>query len=665
MKIFSAWRATILLCVLLLGSWESAPDAAVRETWDVPSLVRVAPRRSAASTREVLDLDLALRPQSTPSDVLRSVPGLLIAQHAGGGKADQLFLRGFDADHGTDVAIFADQIPVNTVSHAHGQGYADMHFLIPETIERIDALKGAYLPEQGDLAVAGTVNIHLYETLPRTFVDLSGGSFQTARAVAGARLPHVLESSYLTLEGYRTDGPFDNRQNFRRVNAFWKGTQPLTPDSKLILLVSSFASDWHASGQIPEREVQAGRLSRFGSIDPTEGGKTERQNAAAAYHKEWADRHQLLTEIYAFRYQLQLFSNFTFFMDDPVRGDGIEQDDHRTAYGGHFRYAYNLPTSHGDLTTSVGVQMRGDEVRAELWRQQQRSRISQVRGADILERSASLYWKEEIPMTSRFRFVGGLRYDRFQFESDGGVGNDSIISPKGNLIYAVTSRTDLFLNSGTGFHSNDARLASANPMSGLIRARTVEIGTRHQTPDGAFSTSLSVWAIDLDSELAFAGDTGTTDAKGRSRRSGIECEWRYRFLPWLWADLDLNLSQAKFRDTSQAVPLAPNQLITAGLSARHPAGYEGAFRVRQLGSRWGIEDRSVSLPGYAVFDTLIGYRRERWGVTLTLENITNTEWREAQFVFPSRLSFETAPVQDIHFTPGIPRQALASLKLYF
>lgn len=661
MRFFFAQRATNILLVLSAG----VGVAQAVEVWDTPALIRRQEAPVSASRREVLDLDLSLRPVSSPTDLLRSAPGLVIGQHAGGGKADQLFLRGFDADHGTDVSVTVSGIPVNLVTHAHGQGYADMHFVIPETVQRVEVLKGAFQPDQGDFAVAGSVNLELYQNLPENFVKVGGGSFNTARAVAGVKTRVPGMPGYVAFEGYRSDGPFDNEQNARRYNLLWTGHHEYKALGHLSLLASSFGSDWHASGQIPLREVEAGRLSRWGSTDPTEGGRSQRHNLSAAWEKDLSEQQRLSAQLYGFRYQMQLFSNFTFFLNNPVEGDGIEQLDDRKTWGSDLAYRYRGGLENGDWVTTLGFQSRSDDATVQLWNQQARNRSTAVDLSDVIEHRIGVYLKEEIPLTDKIRLIPGLRYDRFAFEADGAEGTDGILSPKANLQYSPFERTSFFANVGSGFHSNDARAAAVNPDIGVVRAKELEFGVRHQTSGAAYLGGVSLWAIDLESELVYVGDDGTTEPKGRSRRAGVETDHKVRLLPWLWVDGDLALSQAKFRNTGEAVPLAPETFASAGFSALHPSGFYGSLRARHLGKRWGIEDRSVRLQGYTLCDTLVGYKKGPWSLELSLFNIANSEWREAQFVFPSQLQSEAAPVDDIHFTPGSPRQWLLMAKYSF
>jgi hypothetical protein len=467
------------------------------------------------------------------------------------------------------------------------------------------------------------------------------------------------------LEGYRTDGPFSNPENYKRLNLFWKGTQDFSPSSKLTILATSFESSWYGSGLLPSRAVEEGLISQWDSIDPSQGGKTERQNLSATYHSEIADGQNLEVQAYYTRYILQLFSNFTFFLNNPANGDGIEQDDNRNMFGGHVQYTGMVPLDAGIWTTTVGLESRNDENHPDLWNEEDRERISPILLSDTWERTLGIYVKEEVPLTSRLRFVGGLRYDHGNFDANGASGTDAIISPKGNLIFAASPNMDLFVNAGSGYHSNDPRTVATDPSSGFVRAVGLETGAQVRTLEDRLTASLAFWGMDVDSELVFDGDTGTTEPSGPSRRMGIENEWSYQLNRWLHADLDINLADAKYRGTDGSVPLAMNQYFTGGLTAHSNSGLEGSLRFRDVGRRWGDDDRQVPIEGYAVVDTMVSYRRGHWGYQLAVDNIADTTWRDGQFVYLSQLKSDPAPVTDVIFTPGNPRTILGSVKYFF
>ncbi|HEV8342764.1 MAG TPA: TonB-dependent receptor [Candidatus Binatia bacterium] len=624
---------------------------------------------SAATEQTRWAKDLELRPSNTPSDVMRLVPSLIIGQHHGGGKADQILFRGFDSDHGTDFAVFIDGIPVNMVSHGHGQGYADLHWLIPETIDRVEIYKGPYFAHLGDFATSGAMNIITKRRDKDSSATVSGGSFNTQRYVGILSPPEgTFLTPYIAFEAYHNDGPFKNPNDYNRFNLFTKFTLLSTATTNLSLLGSYFKTYWNASGEIPARAVRSGELGRFDSVDPSEGGKSERQNLSLIYN--YADARQSFNaQTWASWYRLNLFSNFTFFANDPVNGDGIEQADKRFLVGNNINYRRNYSFWGIPTETLVGLQSRFDHIRVGLFPQANRQRLGARTNNDIEQTNLGWFAQQEFRLTSWLRTQLGVRLDNFFFnvkqkgtptEPVSGKASDSIVNPKINVILspfsdnAFARGTNLFLNFGGGYHSNDARVVvSGSGEKTLPRYLGGEIGLRTRLLDKA-DFSLAYWQAHLESELVFVGDEGTFEPSGRSKRQGVETEVRYDILPWLSYDLDLSYTWAKFVDTGEAVPLAPRFLAYTGLTARHPSGLQGRLQMRHLSRRYGIEDRSIKTPTSTIFDLLLKYVWNRYEFFLSFENLANTKWRSAEHVFESRLATEPAPVLDSHFTPGDP-----------
>ncbi len=575
---------------------------------------------SAATEQTIRAKDFELRPTSTPSDILRLAPGLVIAQHAGGGKADQIFLRGFDADHGTDVAIFVDGIPVNMVSHAHGQGYADLHWLIPETVDHVEVYKGPYFVQFGDIATAGAVNIITKRRDKDTTFTITGGSFGTQRYLSILSPPEGTPlAPYIAFEGYHNNGPFDNPNNLNRFNLFTKFIILSSATSNLSFLGTLFKSYWNASGQIPAREVKAGRLGRFDSEDNSEGGKTERQNLNLVYN--YADAQQSFTaQAWTSWYRLNLFSDFTFFMNDPVNGDGIEQADKRFMGGSYLNYRRNYTLFEIPTETLVGFSSRSDRATVGLFHQKKRQRLSTTTDSIVNQTNLAWYAQQEFRPTSWLRTQIGARLDKFFFDvrdtrpvANKNSGDDEgfIANPKVNVILSPFSdnawakRSEIYLNFGGGYHSNDARDVIANPgKTTLPRVLGGELGLRSKLFD-RLDMGLAYWRSHLESELVFAGDEGTTKARGKTQRQGVEGEFRYEILSWLSADLDISYTWSKFVKTGEAIPLAPRFLALSGITARHPSGLEGRIQLRSVGDRYGTEDRTFNVRGYNIFDLLL------------------------------------------------------------
>lgn len=666
---------------------------------------------SAASSWTVREQDLRLRPIQRTSDLLRVAPGLITIQHAGGGKANQYLLRGFDADHGTDVALTLDGVPINLVSHAHGQGYADTNFVVPELIERVEVHKGPYFTELGDFATAGSINLVSKRSLQGGFASLQGGMYNTLRGVMGAGHGFLDGRLHALLlgEGSYADGPFENPERSKRFNVFGKLTYDLSPGSSISLAVSSYAGDWFASGQIPARAVESGQLSRFGFIDPTEGGSSSRHSVYLTYQMKGA-AHDLSALVYYSRYALKLFSNFTLYSRDPERGDGIEQADDRDLMG--FRASYRRRARLGwlGLDTSFGVSGRFDVIHNSLYNQHARQRVSAVSDHDIAETSIALYAKEELRFSRWARLITGLRADFFVFDvtdrredrsataasgdATSGVRSDLLLSPKATLVVSPHRLLDLFFNLGRGFHSNDARgvVRSVDPVTPLTAALGYELGARTRLWD-RLDLAASLWGLDLDSELVWVGDEGVTEAAGLTRRLGLEFEGRLRITRWLFADLDLTLNDAKFvqnAGNASAVALAPRVTVAAGLSALLPFGLRGALRFTGIDSRPATEDGFLSAEGVYLLDAFVSYRFRFVELGLSVENVTNAAYRSAQFATTSRLPGEAATdappppdacpagtrsqtnaaghfvgCEDVNFTPGTPIHVQARATVYF
>lgn len=633
---------------------------------------------SAATEQTRWQQDLELRPSNTPSDVLRLTPGLIISQHHGGGKADQILFRGFDSDHGTDFQVSVDGIPVNMVNHAHGQGYADLHWLIPETVDKIEIYKGSYFAQLGDFATSGAMNIVTKRRALDTTVSVMGGSYDTQRYLGILSPPEgTFLTPYIALEAYHNNGPFKNPDNYNRINLFSKFTLFSTASSNLSLLGTFFKTRWNASGEIPARAVRDDSLGRFGSVDPSEGGNSERQNLSLIYN--YVDAHQALRlQTWASWYRLQLWSNFTFFLNDPILGDGIEQNDKRFLAGNNISYRRNYMLWDFPSETFLSFQSRFDHIQLGLFNQFQRHRVSTTNDNGVQQTDLSWFAQQEIRLATWLRAQLGARIDNFWWnvrqtgpatQPISGSASKTMANPKANLIFSpfadndIARATNLFLNFGGGFHSNDARVVVQDPKTALARYWGGELGMRTRLME-KLEISASYWGSYLSSELVFVGDEGTFEPSGASRRQGVETEIRYDILPWLSYDLDVSYTWARFIN-GDAVPLAPRALAFTGFTARHDSGLQARFQMRYIGSRYGIEDRSIKVPQSTVFDLLLKYVYKRCEFFLSFENLANTKWRAAEHVFVSRLRGEPPQgVLDAHFTPGEPFTAKAGVTIH-
>ena len=361
-----------------------------------------------------------MRDVTNSQEVLRLVPGLFIGQHAGGGKAEQLFLRGFDIDHGTDINIAVDGMPVNMVSHAHGQGYADLHFLIPELIENVSFKKGPYYAEKGNLTTAGFVDFRTKNVLPANMIKLEGGQFNTYRAVGMMNLlsdkaMKKEQSAIIASEFMYTKGYFDNPQDFDRKNLFGKYRGRINKNSILSFSASTFSSKWKASGQIPERALQSGLIGFFGAIDPNEGGSTGRTNINTQLQTSFKNGDYIKNQVYYTHYDFELYSNFTFFLNDRLNGDEIRQKEKRDLFGYNGSYSHINYIGDKKFTTDIGVSVRFDKTKnSELSRTKNRTIVTDpIMFGDIKELNTAVWINETIRWNEKLSINAGLRYDQF------------------------------------------------------------------------------------------------------------------------------------------------------------------------------------------------------------------------------------------------------------
>lgn len=620
--------------------------------------------------KSISKVDADLRAANTSQDVLRMVPGLFIAQHAGGGKAEQIFLRGIDNDHGTDIDISVDGIPVNMVSHAHGQGYADLHFLIPELVSSIDFGKGPYYTDHGNFNTSGYVGFHTPDRLDRSMVKIEGGMFNTLRGVTMLNLlgdgNQKKQSAYLASEIMMTNGPFESPQNFVRMNLVAKYINYIDPHRKLIFELSTLSSKWDASGQIPERAVKEGLISRFGSIDDTEGGYTGHTNAMVKLVNNKSGRSLAENMVYFTDYHFELYSNFTFFLKNPVDGDQIRQKEKRKIYGYKTRYKFESFLGEFASTTEIGGGFRYDDINnIELSNTKSREiTLKQMALGNIDEVNAFAYANESLEK-GKWIINLGLRGDYFKFDYDNRL--DTIyktnsktkfrLSPKFNLLYNLNTNVQLYLKSGIGFHSNDTRIIlSDNPGEILPMAMGSDVGTVFKIGK-RFIGQTALWYLYMQSELVYVGDDAIVEPGGRTQRFGLDVSARYQFTNWLFGDLDLNMAHPRYLDEPRGenyVPLAPTFTSIGGITLKHSSGFNGSLRYRYVKNRPANEQNTVTAWGYSVADMVINYTRQKYEIGLTIENLFNSEWNEAQFDTESRLYNEPKPVSELHFTPGTP-----------
>ncbi len=627
-------------------------------------------------------LDISLRPLNNAQEVLRMVPGLFIGQHAGGGKAEQVFLRGFDIDHGTDIQLTVDGMPVNMVSHAHGQGYADLHFVIPELIERVDFAKGPYLAEKGNFTTAGWVDFKTKTALEQSTVKLEVGQFDTYRAFAAIDLlsenrKAAGQSAYIAAEYNFSDSYFDAPQDFSRINVQAKLNGRFSPRTSYTATASYFTSTWDHSGQIPDRAVERGLIGFFGAIDPTEGGNTARTNFNFQTFTYTDQGNLFKNQVYFSNYEFELFSNFTFFLEDPVLGDQIRQYERRNLLGYHGSYTNDHRLGNKQASFHAGLQYRHDFSRDnELANTTNRTETrSQIQLGDINEANVSLYANEFIRFNAKWSMDVGARLEYFHNSYTDRLQNNSQSSasattflPKLNLFYQANSSTNLYLKTGKGFHSNDTRVVV--PQQGreiLPAAYGSDLGMLWK-PHPRLLIHPALWYLWLDQEFVYVGDAGIVEASGKSRRIGADLSIRYQLSNRWFADVDANVTKPRAVEEApgeQFIPLAPTFTTTGGISYHNPMGLSANLRYRYLADRPGNEDNSVVAVGYFVTDAQLMYTHQAFTIGLHINNLFNTRWKETQFNTESRLFDEAEAVEEIHFTPGSPFFARLSFSYSF
>ena len=631
----------------------------------------VSPNKSISQSESITGIDKLLRPVNSAQDLLQLVPGLIIAQHAGGGKAEQIFLRGFDSDHGTDFNISVDGMPVNMVSHAHGQGYADFHFVIPETVDRLKVYKGPYTTSFGDFATSGTGEFFTKNSIDQNVVKAELGMFDTYRVLGMFNLlekRHLFskekENLYVAGEYVFSNAYFDQKQRFNRYNIFGKYSGMLNAKNYLTFSASTFFAVWDASGQVPERAVEAGIITRFGSIDPSEGGETNRTNINAILTTTTNNNAIVKNQFYFVNYYFNLYSNFSFFLNDPVRGDGINQTDQRNIFGYSGTYQKDYFISDKTLHTTFGIGTRNDLTNISLKRAEKRTVLDTIVSGKVYQQNTNSYLDFTLDITKRFSINAGTRLDYFQFNfTDDNVdslsGTKSIVraSPKLNFYYALNNQIQFFLKSGIGFHSNDARAVVINQVNNsLPKAYGGEIGSEFKLGKRIL-VNAALWGLYLESELVYVGDEATIETNNPTQRIGTDLSIRYQITTKFFADVDLNYNHGRLVGVPEGenfIPLAPRLTSIGGLTYKQDNGFNASLRYRFIDSRPANETNSVTAKGSLLIDAVLAYKLSKVEFGLSVENLLNTVWNQAQFDTESRLFNETDPVSELHYTPGTP-----------
>lgn len=636
-----------------------------------------------ASEGVIGQMDLAIRPLLRPGDILEAIPGLIVTQHSGSGKSNQMFLRGFNLDHGTDFATWIDGMPVNMRTHGHGQGYTDINFLIPETVESMQFVKGPYHAELGDFSSAGGVRISTFERTQQNTVSLGIGENGFGRLLAMGTADLGDAILYGAFEGQVYDGPWiDIEEDVEKINGLLKvsgGDAGRRWSSTLMF----YDNAWDSADQIPLRAVSQGIIDELGSFDTFLGGDSRRVSLSGNYAID-NTLSQSEFNAYLIDYEMNLWSNFTYLLDDPVNGDQFQQVDERRIYGGHYRLAWS-GAEESPFQHIVGAVLRYDDIdTVGLYRTRQRDRLETVRQDGVDQASAGVYYEVTWHFAPRWRAVAGLRGDYYWFDVDAdnpanaGDDTDAIVSPKGSLIYAFSDTTEAYLSAGYGFHSNDARGVTTGidpgtgepvePVDALVKSRGAEIGFK-SFAFASLNTSLSLWYLELDSELLFVGDAGTTEASRPSERWGIEFN-NFWALTDIWSlEADLAWTDASFSDRAiegDNIPGALETVVTGAISAQYPSGWFGSFRVRHFSGAPLVEDGSVESDGSTTANLAVGWSGESWSVRADALNLFDSDDHDIDYFYASRLPGEAeAGVEDIHYHVFEPRQVRLNISYNF
>ncbi len=635
----------------------------------------------SASEGLITGQQIDARPIMRAGEILETVPGLIVSQHSGEGKANQYYLRGFNLDHGTDFTTTVAGVPVNMPTHAHGQGYSDLNFLIPELVSGVQFRKGPYFAEEGDFSAAGASHIRYANALDGPLFRVSGGEDGWGRVLAAAS-PRLGKGRLLVAaEVNHNDGPWVHGDDYERLNGVVRYSVGDTLNAWSVTAMG-YDGSWQATDQAPRRAIDSGAFSRFDGVDDTTGGSTSRVSLSGDWQRT-TPGGLTRANAYVMRYDLDLFSNFTYFLDDPVNGDQFQQSDRRVVSGGRVSHRRTPRLGGRPTELVVGADLRHDAIgKVALLHTVDRQALATTRDDRVGQSSLAGYVQHEVQWTPWMRSSAGLRVDRFTFDveavqpENSGTASDAIASPKGALIFGPWRSTEFYLNAGTGYHSNDARgtTLAIDPISGeaqdrvtpLARAKGMETGLR-MVPMPGFQTDISMWRLDLDSELLFIGDAGNTEASRASRRWGVE--WNTYAAPrrWLTLDADLAWSKARFTQDDPAgnyIPGAVERVMSAGVTLDAGRTTFGSLRLRYFGGRNLIEDGSVRSNPTRLLNGQVGVRlASRTELVLDAFNLLNAEASDIDYLYRSRLPGEVSEgVADIHTHPTLPRTLRVSVR---
>jgi hypothetical protein len=636
---------------------------------------------STASVGYVGLRDLRVRPILRAGELLETVPGMILTQHSGGGKGNQMFVRGFNLDHGTDFSTKLEGMPINLPTHAHGHGYTDLHFLVPEFVDHVEYWLGNFYAEIGDFGSAGGADFRLRRSFDEAILSAGFGDHGYHRVVAGGSISAGAGGTLLAGgEFFGNDGPWDLPEDVQKLSGMLRYTRE-SGTSTFSILALGYDNEWNATDQIPTRAVEDGTIGRFGNLDPTLGGASSRYSGIASWNRATASSSQRI-DVYGAYYELDLFSNFTYLLDDPTDGDQFRQQDHgRTILGANGAHLQPMNLGGRAHTITLGAQVRGDMGELTLSRTTDRALVSTVRNDEFTQWSGGAYAELRSPWWDIFRTTLGLRADAYTFDvtsdlaANTGTADDQIVSPKLSVAIGPFSGTEIYASGGLGFHSNDARGTvttidpasgdAAEPVDALVRSKGGELGLRSQ-PVAGLNTTVALWALELDSELLFVGDAGTTEPSGGSRRMGVTLANFYRITEQWSADLDVSFTKARLLDLPEGedrIPGAIERVVAAGFGYEPVAdGPFGMVRLRHFGEYPLLEDNSVRSEASSLVNLSAGYKLGSARLTVQIMNVLDEEDSDIQYFYTSRLAGEPPEgVDDVHFHPSEPREFRVSV----
>ena len=645
---------------------------------------------SDAASQGVIRAELLKsRPALRPGEVLEFVPGMIVTQHSGDGKANQYFLRGFNLDHGTDFATTVNGLPVNMPTHGHGQGYSDLNFLIPELVDRIEYRKGPYFAKNGDFASAGSADIVYRHTLDAPFVAVTLGERGYRRSVGAGSFEIAPGVQLLgAVELQRNDGPWTVPEGLHKSNAVLTLSGGAAAEGWSASFMG-YDAHWTSTDQVPQRLIDAGAYNgrpfgRFDSLDPSDGGQTRRTSLSGDWHRR-TDAGTTKVSAYAIDYRLKLYSNFTYALERPADGDQFSQQDKRSVYGLAASHSFDHQIGGLPTRSEFGAQLRHDRIRVGLFDTVSRRVTDVTRDDEVRQTMLGAYGQSSIEVTPWLRTVLGLRVDNAGFDvhsltlaANSGRTRDTLVSPKFALVLGPWANTEFFFNAGRGLHSNDARgtTATVDPRSGdpvdkvpgLVASRGMELGVRTEWVPG-LQSSLALWKLDFDSELVYVGDAGATEPNRASKRRGVEWNNRWIPAPWLLVDADLAWTHARFADADAAGDRIPNgvdKVASVALTLHELGPWSASLQWRYLGSGPLIEDNSVRSNPSSTFNLRLG--RKLWRdseLTLDVFNLFDRKVDDIEYYYESRLLSEATAVADKHVHPAEPRTVRLTLKLGF